>query len=157
MTMRGDHVFLASDRDRNRKSGFGVYLSRVVNGEAQPPEKVDLYIEEGDPNNQPATPANSSEDLFEPSESASKLATMPTESPAPAERSIDSPADATEVATGNVTTALPTSDVHPSEILPEQSSETVPQPNLDSGLPPSPLPQTALVAPDAPLLGSHPR
>ena len=33
MTRRGEHVFLASDRDRSRKVGFGVYLSRVVNGE----------------------------------------------------------------------------------------------------------------------------
>jgi hypothetical protein len=48
LTTRGDHVFLASDRDRDRDSGFGLYLSRVVAGEAQAPEKVDLYVKEGD-------------------------------------------------------------------------------------------------------------
>lgn len=48
LTTRGDHVFLASDRDRDQKSGFGLYLSRVVAGEAQAPEKVDLYVEEGE-------------------------------------------------------------------------------------------------------------
>jgi hypothetical protein len=48
LTRRGDHVFLASDRDRDKKSGFGLYLSRVVGGKELPPEKVDLYIEEGD-------------------------------------------------------------------------------------------------------------
>ena len=30
LTARGDHVFLASDRARSRKSGFKVYFSRVV-------------------------------------------------------------------------------------------------------------------------------
>ncbi|MDA1005341.1 MAG: hypothetical protein O3A87_02510, partial [Verrucomicrobia bacterium] len=30
LTTRGDHVFLASDRDRDGASGFGLYLSRVV-------------------------------------------------------------------------------------------------------------------------------
>ena len=48
MTTRGDHVFLASDRDRSKKSGFKLYLSRVIDGEAQAPEEIDLYIEEGD-------------------------------------------------------------------------------------------------------------
>ena len=48
LTTRGDHVFLASDRDRDQDSGFGLYLSRVVAGEAQAPEKVDLYVKEGD-------------------------------------------------------------------------------------------------------------
>ena len=48
LTTRGDHVFLASDRDRDGASGFGLYLSRVVAGEAQAPEKVDLYVNEGD-------------------------------------------------------------------------------------------------------------
>ena len=32
LTKRGDHVFLASDRDRDEESGFGLYLSRVVGG-----------------------------------------------------------------------------------------------------------------------------
>ncbi|SVE37687.1 uncharacterized protein METZ01_LOCUS490541, partial [marine metagenome] len=32
LTRRGDHVFLASDRDRDEESGFGLYLSRVVGG-----------------------------------------------------------------------------------------------------------------------------
>ena len=48
LTTRGDHVFLASDRDRDKKSGFGIYQSRVVAGEAQAPEKVDLYVEAGE-------------------------------------------------------------------------------------------------------------
>jgi len=48
LTRRGDHVFLASDRDRKDETGFGIYLSRVVAGETQPPEKVDLYFKEGD-------------------------------------------------------------------------------------------------------------
>ncbi|MEE3179675.1 MAG: hypothetical protein VX317_08330, partial [Verrucomicrobiota bacterium] len=48
LTRRGNHVFLASDRDRNTDSGFGVYFSRVIDGEALPPERVDLYLEEGD-------------------------------------------------------------------------------------------------------------
>ena len=48
LTGRGDHVFLASDRDRDNKAGFKVYISRVVGGEPLPPEEVDLYIEEGD-------------------------------------------------------------------------------------------------------------
>ncbi len=48
LTRRGDHVFLASDRDRAGKSGFGIYISRVVAGETKPPEKVDLYFKEGD-------------------------------------------------------------------------------------------------------------
>ncbi|MFP6881955.1 MAG: hypothetical protein VCA34_13460 [Roseibacillus sp.] len=48
LTRRGDHVFLASDRERNNKEGFGVYFSRVVEGKALPPERVNLYIKEGD-------------------------------------------------------------------------------------------------------------
>lgn len=48
LTRRGDHVFLASDRDRKDAAGFGIYLSRVVAGETQPPEKVDLYFKAGD-------------------------------------------------------------------------------------------------------------
>jgi hypothetical protein len=48
LTRRGDHVFLASDRDRKDATGFGIYLSRVVAGETQPPEKVDLYFKAGD-------------------------------------------------------------------------------------------------------------
>ncbi|MFT5410815.1 MAG: hypothetical protein ACI8XO_002798 [Verrucomicrobiales bacterium] len=48
LTSRGDHVFIASDRDRDEKSGFRVYISRVVDGEPLPPEEVDLYIDNGD-------------------------------------------------------------------------------------------------------------
>ena len=48
LTRRGDHVFLASDRERSNKAGFGVYFSRVVDGKALPPERVNLYIKEGD-------------------------------------------------------------------------------------------------------------
>ncbi len=48
LTKRGDHVFLASDRDKNNQLGFGVYFSRVIDGKALPPERVDLYIKEGD-------------------------------------------------------------------------------------------------------------
>ncbi|MCH2065522.1 MAG: hypothetical protein MK194_17565, partial [Roseibacillus sp.] len=33
LTRRGNHVFLASDRDRRDNSGFGVYFSRVIDGE----------------------------------------------------------------------------------------------------------------------------
>ena len=47
LTSRGNHVFLASNRDRDKKSGFGVYISRIVAGKELPPEKVDLYIKEG--------------------------------------------------------------------------------------------------------------
>jgi hypothetical protein len=48
LTSRGDHVFLASDRDRDDKSGFSLYLSRVVDGQELAPEKVDLYFEGGE-------------------------------------------------------------------------------------------------------------
>ena len=48
LTSRGDHVFLASDRERDETSGFGLYLSRVVNGKELPPEKIDLYFEAGE-------------------------------------------------------------------------------------------------------------
>ncbi|MBT5380061.1 MAG: hypothetical protein HOL08_13485 [Opitutae bacterium] len=48
LTRRGDHVFLASDRDRDGDSGFGLYISRVVDGKELRPEKVDLYIDGGD-------------------------------------------------------------------------------------------------------------
>lgn len=47
LTRRGDHVFFASDRDRSNETGFGVYFSRVIDGEALPPERVDLYLNEG--------------------------------------------------------------------------------------------------------------
>ena len=47
LTRRGEHVFLASDRDSRGSRGYGVYFSRVVDGKALQPEKVDLYIEEG--------------------------------------------------------------------------------------------------------------
>lgn len=48
LTARGDQVIIASDRDRSRKQGYQLYLSRVVDGESLPPEKVNLYFEEGD-------------------------------------------------------------------------------------------------------------
>ena len=48
LTKRGNQVFLASDRDRNKKTGFGLYFSRVVPGRTLTPERVDLYIKEGD-------------------------------------------------------------------------------------------------------------
>ncbi|MFP6865465.1 MAG: hypothetical protein VCA35_05945, partial [Roseibacillus sp.] len=48
LTSRGNHVFLASDRDRRGRRGYGVYFSRVVDGVSLRPEKVDLYIEKGD-------------------------------------------------------------------------------------------------------------
>jgi len=48
LTERGNQVFLASDRDRNENTGFGVYLSRVVDGRTLPPERVDFYIDRGD-------------------------------------------------------------------------------------------------------------
>jgi Tol biopolymer transport system component len=35
LTGRGDHVFLASDRARDDKSGFNLYLSRVVDGQTR--------------------------------------------------------------------------------------------------------------------------
>ena len=47
LTGRGDHVFLASDRDRDDQTGFNLYLSRVVGGRVQSPQKVDVYIEKG--------------------------------------------------------------------------------------------------------------
>jgi hypothetical protein len=47
LTGRGDHVFLASDRDRDHQSGFNLYLSRVVGGRVRSPQKVDIYIEKG--------------------------------------------------------------------------------------------------------------
>ena len=48
LTRRGDHVFLASDRDRSSQTGFSLYLSRVIEGNSLPPERVDLYLTEGD-------------------------------------------------------------------------------------------------------------
>ena len=47
LTGRGAHVFLASNRERGERGGFGLYLSRVVNGEMQAPQLVDVYIKEG--------------------------------------------------------------------------------------------------------------
>ena len=47
LTSRGSYVFLASDRDRNRRSGFNLYVSRVIDGRIQPPQKVDVYIRKG--------------------------------------------------------------------------------------------------------------
>lgn len=46
-TDRGDYVFLASDRDRDERSGFNLYLSRVIDGQVMPPEKVDVYVKRG--------------------------------------------------------------------------------------------------------------
>ncbi|MDE0569158.1 MAG: hypothetical protein OSB44_00650 [Verrucomicrobiales bacterium] len=48
LTSQGNHIFLASDRDRDQEKGFSVYLSRVVNDEEFPPEKIDLYMKKGD-------------------------------------------------------------------------------------------------------------
>ncbi|MBT7741837.1 MAG: hypothetical protein HN727_08565, partial [Opitutae bacterium] len=48
LTKRGDHIFLASDRERNDQSGFGLYISRVAGGKESPPEKLDLYFNKGD-------------------------------------------------------------------------------------------------------------
>lgn len=47
-TLGGDHVVLASDRDRGKRSGFKLYLSRVVRGKPLPPEEIDLAIRQGD-------------------------------------------------------------------------------------------------------------
>jgi hypothetical protein len=48
LTKRGSQVFLASDRDQTKKTGFGLYFSRVVDGRRLTPERVDLYITKGD-------------------------------------------------------------------------------------------------------------
>ncbi len=82
LTRRGDHVFLASDRDRTGKSGFGVYLSRVVNGQVQPPEKVDLHLDQGDVTD-PAVRMDGFDLLF----SADLGAAQPAAGGAPAEPS----------------------------------------------------------------------
>ena len=47
LTARGNHVFLASDRDSSGRKGYAVYFSRVVAGVSLKPEKVDLYIGQG--------------------------------------------------------------------------------------------------------------
>ena len=47
LTARGNHVFLASDRDSSGRKGYAVYFSRVVAGVSLKPEKVDLYIKQG--------------------------------------------------------------------------------------------------------------
>ena len=47
LTGQGDHVFLASNRTRGKPGDFSLYFSRVVGGEVMPPEKVDVYIKEG--------------------------------------------------------------------------------------------------------------
>jgi hypothetical protein len=47
LTGRGDHVFLASDRDRDEATGFGLYISRVIGGKVRAPQPLDLYIENG--------------------------------------------------------------------------------------------------------------
>ncbi|SVC45025.1 uncharacterized protein METZ01_LOCUS297879, partial [marine metagenome] len=48
LTGRGAHVFIASDRDRGDTAGFRLYLSRVIKGEMQTPQMVDVYIKQGD-------------------------------------------------------------------------------------------------------------
>ena len=48
LTGRGAHVFIASDRDRGEEAGFRLYLSRVIRGEMQTPQMVDVYIKQGD-------------------------------------------------------------------------------------------------------------
>lgn len=45
---RGGYVFLASDRDRDDQSGMQLYLSRVVDGQARQPERVDVYINDAE-------------------------------------------------------------------------------------------------------------
>jgi hypothetical protein len=47
LTRRGDYLFLASDRDRDDKSGFNLYQSRVIDGQGRRPEKVEVYIQRG--------------------------------------------------------------------------------------------------------------
>ena len=47
LTRRGEHVFLASDRNASDGRGYEVFLSRVVKGKSLKPQKVDLYISEG--------------------------------------------------------------------------------------------------------------
>jgi len=47
MTGRGEHVFIASDREGGEGSRFGLYLSRVLDGRVLAPQKVDVYIKEG--------------------------------------------------------------------------------------------------------------
>ena len=47
LTRRGEHVFLASDRNESDGRGYEVFLSRVVKGKSLKPEKVDLYINKG--------------------------------------------------------------------------------------------------------------
>ncbi len=48
LTKRGDHIFIASDRERDDQSGFELYISRVAGGKESPPEKLDLYFNKGD-------------------------------------------------------------------------------------------------------------
>lgn len=45
---RGGYVFLASDRQRNDQAGFQLYLSRVVDGQARQPERIDVYIDDAE-------------------------------------------------------------------------------------------------------------
>ena len=47
LTGRGDHLFLASDRDQGDQSGFNLYISRVIDGRVRTPQKVDVYIKRG--------------------------------------------------------------------------------------------------------------
>lgn len=44
---RGGSIFLASDRNRDDDTGLQLYFSRVVKGEVCPPERVDVYIDQG--------------------------------------------------------------------------------------------------------------
>ncbi|KAB2646445.1 MAG: hypothetical protein DVB27_07165 [Verrucomicrobia bacterium] len=77
LTARGDHIFLASDRDRTEKSGFGIYLSRVIAGQTQPPEKVDLYFKAGDTSD-PAVRMDGFELLFSADEHATAAGAEPS-------------------------------------------------------------------------------
>jgi|GEM_PF-1440833 len=43
---RGGYIFIASDRSRTDTSQYQLYLSRVVDGRAQTPERVDVYIDD---------------------------------------------------------------------------------------------------------------
>ncbi|MCE9610941.1 MAG: hypothetical protein K8R23_12165 [Chthoniobacter sp.] len=77
LTARGDHIFIASDRDRTEKSGFGIYLSRVVAGQTQPPEKVDLYFKAGNTSD-PAVRMDGFDLLFSADEHATTAGAEPS-------------------------------------------------------------------------------
>lgn len=46
-TNQGNYVFFASDRDRTGTSGFKLYLSRVIAGNIEAPQAIDVYVREG--------------------------------------------------------------------------------------------------------------